>query len=63
MLNKIRNYFQYFLRKDGNFKCNDCGFEILPLMAYYQNDNTGEVLCRDCFDKKVLNGEILLTKV
>jgi hypothetical protein len=63
MLNKIRSYFSYILKRGNQFKCSNCKFEILPLTAYYQNDNTGEVLCRDCFDKKVLNGEILLTKV
>jgi hypothetical protein len=31
-------------------------------MAYYENDNTGEILCRDCFNKKVSRGEIKVDK-
>jgi len=58
MLEKIRNYFSYILKKGSEFKCNSCGFEIIPLMAYYQNDITGEVLCKDCFDIKILKEEI-----
>ena len=62
MLNRVRSYFSYILKKGGRFKCASCEFEILSLMAYYENDNTGEILCRDCFNKKVSRGEIKVDK-
>lgn len=61
----MSSYFQYiFTRsKEENFMCNRCGCQLPNMTSFYKNRETGEILCKNCFDWKVRNNEISTDRV